>query len=302
MKNLIRRLLRRRGWELRWAGPEFDAEAAIQSYEAGGRIPWSRGYQQAKFRFIARTLDDPATLALFRNGQSLPLGFGLAFDERCVEYPWAFAQIGDSDKRILDAGSTFNFPEIIERPIMANRELHILTLGPEESCFWQRRISYLFSDLRELPYRDGYFDLVACISTLEHVGLDNSAYAGASFKEQAARDYLKAIGEMRRVVKPGGKLLITVPFGRYANHGLFQQFDTAMIEQIVALHPGAQSTFFRYTSAGWERATVGDCQEATFSTAAVRQWTHRDSVWPAGENQASAGAVACLSFPATRST
>jgi ubiquinone/menaquinone biosynthesis C-methylase UbiE len=40
------------------------------------------------------------------------------------------------------------------------------------------------------------FDAIICISVLEHVF-----------------EYDKAINEIERVLKPGGKLLLTVPFG-----------------------------------------------------------------------------------------
>jgi len=34
-------------------------------------------------------------------------------------------------------------------------------------------VRYEFSDLRRLPYRDAWFSSVVCLSTLEHVGMDN---------------------------------------------------------------------------------------------------------------------------------
>jgi SAM-dependent methyltransferase len=46
-----------------------------------------------------------------------------------------------------------------------------------------------------LPFRSNTFDTVLCTSVLEHV--DNAEYA---------------IAEISRVLKPGGRLLITVPF------------------------------------------------------------------------------------------
>ncbi|HLY33902.1 MAG TPA: methyltransferase domain-containing protein, partial [Jatrophihabitantaceae bacterium] len=46
-----------------------------------------------------------------------------------------------------------------------------------------------------LPFRDASFDSILCTSVLEHV--DNAEYA---------------VSEIARVLKPGGRLLVTVPF------------------------------------------------------------------------------------------
>src|SRR3954452_702969 len=78
-------------------------------------------------------------------------------------------------------------------------EFHIVTLAPEAAAYWSRGISYVYGDLRDLPYRDGYFDTVVCISAVEHVGMDNSVYgdssprASAPLEEQgrALRDLLR---------------------------------------------------------------------------------------------------------------
>ena len=82
-----------------------------------------------------------------------------------------------------------------------------------------RGISYLFSDLRHLPYADGYFDTVASISTLEHVGMDNVGYgADAPRADDPAKEMDLAIRELVRVLRPNGVLLVTVPYGRREDH------------------------------------------------------------------------------------
>ena len=51
--------------------------------------------------------------------------------------------------------------------------------------------------------------------------MDNSMYAGDSDLGRRGNptEFLLAVGELKRVLKPGGKLCITFPFGRYENHG-----------------------------------------------------------------------------------
>ncbi len=55
--------------------------------------------------------------------------------------------------------------------------------------------------MRELPFDDQAFDLVLCVSTLEHVGADNSGYGLDAEDDGASR--LTALRELRRVLAPG---------------------------------------------------------------------------------------------------
>ena len=55
-------------------------------------------------------------------------------------------------------------------------------------------VNYEKHDITELPYSNDYFDVVSCVSVLEHLGYENQ---------------MKAIKEMSRVLRKNGKLIIT---------------------------------------------------------------------------------------------
>ncbi len=62
-------------------------------------------------------------------------------------------------------------------------------------CSLGKRVTATNVDLQEIFYHDNYADKITCISTIEHV-----------------LDDVKAMSEMHRVLKPGGRLCITTEY------------------------------------------------------------------------------------------
>ncbi|WP_052049886.1 class I SAM-dependent methyltransferase [Leptolyngbya sp. KIOST-1] len=265
----------------------------IDRYLSGDRTPWSPGYEPYKQQTIQEVLQNQSLLEIFDQGQSLPSGYGLYLDERCVEYPWLFSKLPDVAQYVLDAGSVLNYEYLLDHPYFANKRLHIATLAPEYRCFWEKGISYFFEDLRELPIRGEFYDAIVCLSTLEHVGLDNTQYAQSErYSENQSNDYRLAVKELSRILKPGGSLFLSVPFGKYQNFGDFQQFDAALLADAIAAFGPAQAiekTYFKYSADGWQVATEADCADC--------KYVHSDEWFgkaKPSDGAAAARAVACV--------
>lgn len=245
----------------------------VKAYHLRGRKPWSRGYHESKFEFINEVLNDKDLIAKFQSLDPLPEGFGYGYDERVVEYPWTMSRLSHGKGKLLDAGSVFNQEEIIEYPRISSKNLTIFTLAPENNAFWQRGISYHYGDLRDLPFRDNWFDEIMSISTLGHVGMDNSGYTKVNNPEAIiGLDADRAVKECIRVLRPGGKFLASVVFGKrqiieWDGKPFAEQFDSSLLNDFLKLFKSCASvstSFYKYNEKGWNICLENECQDLEY--------------------------------------
>ena len=124
-------------------------------------------------------------------------------DERLIEIPWCLARY-NGEPRLLDVGYAY-----AERAYLAG----LVGLGAPELTgvdlvtLEVPGLTSVQADLRDLPFENKAFDVAFAISTLEHVGRDNTQYGLAA----EADDTLEvALRELRRVAV---RVLVTVPTG-----------------------------------------------------------------------------------------
>jgi ubiquinone/menaquinone biosynthesis C-methylase UbiE len=181
---------------------------------------------------------------------------------------------------------------LLEHPVLQLYKKHIITLAPENVCYWERGISYIFGDLRDLLVRDNYFDVVVCISTLEHIGMDNTALytSDQSFKENIHNDYLKVVREIWRVLKPGGKCHLTMPFGQYQYDVFQQQFNVEMLTRIMeTFNPSSfNEYYYKYSEAGWNIATQSECKDARYFNVHKTKYFDKNSTLDFDTDKAAA--------------
>ncbi len=257
---------KRRGPKSGERSKEARSAQLVESYLEGGRIPWSPGYHEYKWQLISSTLEDPHVCRAF-SSEPLAAGYGVGIDERVVEYPWAFPHLFGSEGPILDAGSVMNFEPIVKHPLVDPSRLTIAGLAIEKECHYSEGVSYQICDLRNLPFRNDWFEVTLCISTLEHIGMNNEIYGHEDETAAGAVQggYLEAVKELVRVTRPDGTIAITVPVGKYEDHGFFHQFDRAMIDSLVAVLRGFGSVserYFRYRTEGWKAASWSECEDS----------------------------------------
>jgi SAM-dependent methyltransferase len=213
-----------------------------------------------------RAVDDAIAAALAggpQRGLAAPPG-----DERPIEIPWALGRARGA-RRVLDAGSAFAEPAYLAALVaLGADELVAVDLAPVAVP----GIRAVVADLRDLPFEDGSFDLALCISTIEHVGFDNSVYGIDAERDEDG--IVKALGELQRVLAADGRLVVTVPTGAHEEHGWF-----------VQLEPDDWRT--QFTAAGFE--TV---DEETYALG-PDGWASAEDVAGARYGNQGAGAVLC---------
>ena len=168
-----------------------------------------------------RQLDDAVALGLGARARGERLSWLQApagTDERVIEIPWVLSRLVASG-RVLEVGYAFAEAAYLAGLLRAGVELVGVDLAEREVDGVERVVA----DVRALPFDDGSVDQVLLVSTLEHVGADNTGYGLAAENDPGSR--VDALRELARVLRPGGRLLVTVPLGEPGDHGWYRLDD-----------------------------------------------------------------------------
>lgn len=76
----------------------------------------------------------------------------------------------------------------------------------------------IFSDIYKIPVKDNFFDVILCVEVIEHL-----------------TDPIKAINELKRILKVGGQLIITAPFNSLTHYAPYH-FYTGFTEYFYKHH------------------------------------------------------------------
>lgn len=262
---------------------------AILGYRLRGRVPWSDGYIPYKDWLLQRVLQDADQLSRFAGGNSLPAGYGYGVDERCVEFPWLVSRLEPTCGRLLDAGAALK-PVVLDLPVMRERSVVAFNFAPGD-VREHPGVTYRYGDLRKLDMEDESIDEIVCLSTMEHIGMDNTMLYSVEERhcEHGRDEWQKVVAEFRRALKPGGRAFISVPFGVHQSLGWLQQFDARMVEKMISAFGSshAETRFYRYTAGGWQAAIAEDC------SACLYHDVHTDTA-RTPDRVAAARAVACV--------
>jgi len=211
------------------------------------------GYERYKVNLIQKKLT---------NKKINPITY---LDERIIEIPWTIYKLSKLKGKLLDAGSTLNHEYILKK-LIKNFNIYILTLFPENFFFNNLGVNYIYEDLSSMSFKKNFFDVITCISTLEHVGFDNSLYRSKFSKNADVKiknKYLKVFKNLIEVLKPNGHLLITVPFGKKGIYTNLQQFDEKNLNKMfkVVRFKKIYIEYYIFKDNEWKKVKMKDCKD-----------------------------------------
>ncbi len=130
--------------------------------------------------------------------------------DRSVEWSWVAAHLGHEGGEVLDFGSGGSLLSLLA----ARRGYRVTAIDVHPVTWWYRhpRMRCVQADLFQFAGSETLFDVIINCSTIEHVGLAHRY--GVS--EERAQGDLEAMAVLRRLLKPSGMMLLTIPVGQDA--------------------------------------------------------------------------------------
>jgi len=184
-------------------------------------------------------------------------------DERVVEIPWVIDSLRSKKGRLLDVGCSLNHDYIVNELKNFNK-IHFLNLYREKNNFSDKAVIYKIENICHNSYSSNYFDVITCISTLEHIGYDNSIYNLNNYNfDKRKTNFFLAIKEIKRILKPKGFFFFSVPFGKSMNFKNLHQFNYKEILNLKNFFIPSRFSFkfFKYKNFSWKEVSKNDCSD-----------------------------------------
>jgi SAM-dependent methyltransferase len=144
------------------------------------------------------------------------------------EYPYVFDRVATISKdreigKILDAGSGITFfPYFLKslHPFMdvycADNDPNLEGIYQQINAHGMEKVNFSCSDLKKLPFAPEQFELVYCISVLEHTD-----------------DYAEIIEGFHKILRPGGRLIISFDISLVGTRVVSVEKGTRLLDSLA---------------------------------------------------------------------
>lgn len=168
---------------------------------------------------------------------------------RVIEYSWAIQKLGLAQgKKVLDIGCTSRWN--ILPATLAGLGWEVYGIDIRQMKFRHPNFHFVGEDIKHTSFPDNFFDSACAISTIEHIGL------GGRFgvNKNDPQGDVEAVSEVRRIIRPAGNFLVTVPYGkRTIIRPLHKVYDKAWLKELFADWKIKNEIYYAYSEEGyWE--------------------------------------------------
>ena len=161
--------------------------------------------------------------------------------DRELEWTYVAARIDrytGVDSRVLDFGCGVGWLSMAAASLGAR--VLAIDLLPQQFQRWYPNIEFRQADVMTLDEESNTFDLVLNCSTIEHVGL-----SGRYGAHEAPEGDLEAMQKLRRLLKSGGHMLLTLPVGQDAVFlPMHRVFGSLRLPRLLEGYRVVESTFW----------------------------------------------------------
>lgn len=149
-------------------------------------------------------------------------------DARVLEYSFVIGKLSVMKKgRVLDVGCTAR--QNFLPATLASMGWEVYGIDIREFKLRFPNFHFILEDITNTSFSDNFFDVVCALSTLEHIGLGGRWGITADDPEGDA----KAVTEVKRILRPNGTFLVTVPYGQRKIVGsLGKVYDKSWLRQL----------------------------------------------------------------------
>lgn len=169
----------------------------------------------------------------------LRIGYEVSVNERIVEIPFVFQNLSIVQKgHILDFGCCESKVAIE----LASLGYEVTGADMNDYPFTHPNFRFIKGNFLESSIPDDFFDGIVAISAVEHCGLPD-AYGSEEFSDGDK----KVVREFHRILRRGGQLLITLPFGKrqtvLGSHGQ-RIYDQGTLNELLHMFYITKAEYF----------------------------------------------------------
>ena len=171
------------------------------------RVPWIKNRLANVVRPVLRRIFEP----------------GMVTTERVLEYPFVFQNLQAITGPVLDLGCCSSRLPIA----LASRGIHTIGIDVNPYPYRHPNLQPLRGDILRRPFATRSIGAVLAVSVIEHIGI---GHYGDPLTEGGD---VEAVKEIARVLRRGGRALITVPYGVAMTDHFQRVYDPARLRALL---------------------------------------------------------------------